>query len=140
MSELLCSGESCSSALWLVRLLTSAFLAALFLQSGLDKVTDKQGNLDWLTGHFGNSPFSGYVPTLLNIVTAAELLAGGFSAIGFLSVLLVGSSGPAFTGALFSCVALLMLFVGQRVAKDYAGAAVLVPYFTLAIVALLLFA
>jgi hypothetical protein len=140
MLEALCIEGSCSSGLWWARLLTSAFLAVLFLQSGLDKVVDKQGNLDWLTGHFDNSPFAGHVPTLLNVVTGVELLAGGFSAIGFVVVMLSGSTGLAFTGALFSGVALTMLFVGQRLAKDYAGAAVLVPYFILTIMALLLFA
>jgi hypothetical protein len=140
MSEFLCNEGGCSSALWVARLLTSSFLAVLFLQSGLDKVVDKQGNLDWLTGHFASSPFAGYVPTLLNLVTGVELLAGGFSAFGFIAVLFFGSTGPAFTGALLSGITLLMLFVGQRLAKDYAGAAVLVPYFTLSILALLLFA
>jgi len=139
MSELLCGEGGCSSALWWARLLTSAFLAILFLQSGLDKVVDKKGNLDWLGGHFENSPLAGHVPALLNIVTGIELLAGGFSAMGFLAVAAFGSTGPAFTGALFSGIALVMLFIGQRLAKDYAGAAVLVPYFILSIVALLLF-
>lgn len=139
MSELLCSEGTCSSALWLARLLTSAFLSILFLQSGLDKVTDKQGNIDWLTGHFANSPLAAHVLSLLNVITAVELLAGGFSALGFVGLLLFGSAGPAFTGALFSSLAIVMLFVGQRLAKDYAGAAVLVPYFLLTILALLLF-
>lgn len=140
MAELLCSEGACSSGLWWARLLTAAFLAVLFLQSGLDKAIDKKGNMEWLEGHFSNSPLAGHVPTLLNIVTGVELLAGGFSAIGFFAVAAFGSTGPAFTGALFSGVALVMLFVGQRIAKDYAGAAVLVPYFTLTILALLLFA
>ncbi len=139
MLEALCSQASCSSGLWWARLLLSAFLAALFLQSGLDKVVDKQGNLDWLTGHFAKSPFAGYVPTLLNVVTGVELLAGAFSALGFVAIVVSGSTGPAFTGALFSGVALVMLFVGQRMAKDYAGAAVLVPYFLTSLMAILLF-
>jgi len=35
---------------------------------------------------------------------------------------------------------LIALFFGQRMAKDYAGAAVLVPYFLLALVAIILLA
>jgi diacylglycerol kinase len=35
-------------------------------------------------------------------------------------------------------MSILALFFGQRVAKDYAGAAVLVPYFLLTLVALYL--
>jgi diacylglycerol kinase len=37
-------------------------------------------------------------------------------------------------------VAILALFLGQRMAKDYAGAAVLVPYFLLALIAIYLLA
>ena len=139
MSEMLCTDGTCSSALWLARMLTAAFLSILFLQSGLDKVTDRQGNLDWLGGHFSGSPLAAHVASLVNVITAIELLAGGFSALGFVGLLLFGSAGPAFTGALFSSLAIVMLFFGQRLAKDYAGAAVLVPYFILTIVALLLF-
>jgi len=42
----------------------------------------------------------------------------------------------AFWGAVLSGISLCALFFGQRVAKDYAGAAVLVPYFLLALVAM----
>jgi hypothetical protein len=39
-----------------------------------------------------------------------------------------------FAGSLLSAITLLMLFFGQRVAKDYAGAATLVPYFILVVI------
>jgi hypothetical protein len=39
-----------------------------------------------------------------------------------------------------SAVAITALFFGQRMAKDYAGAAVLVPYFLLTLVAIYLLA
>jgi diacylglycerol kinase len=44
----------------------------------------------------------------------------------------------AFYGAIVSAVSILALFFGQRMAKDYAGAAVLVPYFLLCLVAIYL--
>jgi hypothetical protein len=46
----------------------------------------------------------------------------------------------AFYGAVISAVAIIALFFGQRMAKEYAGAAVLVPYFLLALVAIYLLA
>jgi hypothetical protein len=46
----------------------------------------------------------------------------------------------AFYGAVISAVAIVALFFGQRMAKDYAGAAVLVPYFLLALSAIYLLA
>ena len=46
----------------------------------------------------------------------------------------------AFYGAVGSAVALVALFLGQRMAKDYAGAAVLVPYFLLTLITIYLLA
>jgi len=61
-----------------------------------------------------------------------EITAGALSALGFVWILFGGGAKLAAWGALVSLVALLMLFFGQRLAKDYEGAAVLVPYFILA--------
>ncbi len=47
-------------------------------------------------------------------------------------------SAVAFYGAIVSAFAILALFFGQRMAKEYAGAAILVPYFLLALVAIYL--
>ena len=41
---------------------------------------------------------------------------------------------------MISAISLIALFFGQRMAKDYAGAAVLVPYFLLALSAIYLLA
>lgn len=118
----------------------AAFLAILFLQSGLDKVFDWAGNLDWLTGHFAKSPVAGLVRPMLAAVTVTELAAGALSGLGTIQILLTGSRSLAIGGAGLAVVALLQLFFGQRIAKDYAGAAVLVPYFILTQLALLLLA
>ncbi len=122
-----------AGALFVLQLLISAFFAILFLQSGIDKVTDRRGNLDWLTGHFSQSPFAGIVPLLLGLLTIMELAAGLLSAIGCLMLLLRRDSALAFYGAVLSGVALLALFFGQRMAKEYPGAASLAPYFLIAL-------
>jgi hypothetical protein len=127
------------TAIVLAQAMTAALLAILFLQSGLDKVIDRKGNVEWLTGHFASSPLAGSVPAMLTVITVFELLAGALSAIGVVEILLTRSRGIATAGALLSAASLVQLFFGQRIAKDYAGAAVLVPYFLLAILAVLLF-
>lgn len=126
-------------ALWSMQVLTAAFLAVLFLQSGLDKVFDRDGNLQWLTQHFAKSPLAEFVPLMLSVITFVELGAGALSALGAFVLFVGGSAFPAFCGALLAGMALLMLFFGQRLAKDYAGAAVLVNYFLLTLVAMYLF-
>jgi hypothetical protein len=127
-------------ATYLLRIFASAFLAILFLQSGIDKVLDRRGNYEWLNGHFAKSPFAGIVPALLVCITILEIAAGALSAVGCVLVILTLDSTVAFYGAAISAIAVLALFFGQRIAKDYAGAAVLVPYFLLVLVAMYLLA
>jgi diacylglycerol kinase len=129
-----------AEAIYLMQLFTAAFLAILFLQSGIDKVVDRSGNLEWLKGHFAKSALAGVVPAMLTIITIVELAAGVLSAIGCIFVLLSRDSTVAFYGAIISAIAIISLFFGQRMAKDYAGAAVLVPYFVFALVAIYLLA
>jgi uncharacterized membrane protein YphA (DoxX/SURF4 family) len=119
-----------------LQVLAALFLAILFLQSGIDKVTDRKGNLEWLTGHFAKSPLARMVPLLLTVITALELGAGVLSAAGVVQIVALHSATLAFWGAVLSGVSIVCLFFGQRVAKDYAGAAGLVPYFLTALAAI----
>lgn len=136
MESVVCLSQHCAdgalSTLDLARLGVAAFLAILFLQSGIDKIVDRQGNVAWLTGHFSKSPLASQVVPMLSVVTVVELAAGLLSALGVPALLINGSRTLMALGALLSVLALLMLFFGQRVAKDYPGAAALVPYFILA--------
>jgi hypothetical protein len=127
-------------ATYLMQIFASVFLAILFLQSGIDKILDRRGNFEWLKGHFAKSPLAGIVPALLICITILEVAAGALSAIGCLLIILLKDSTIAFYGAVISAAAVLALFFGQRMVKDYAGAAVLVPYFLLTLVAIYLLA
>jgi len=125
-------------AIYVMQIFTSAFLAILFLQSGIDKIVDRRGNFEWLKGHFAKSPLAGTVPGLLICITILEIAAGVLSAVGCVLVILLNDSTIAFYGAILSAAAITALFFGQRMAKDYAGAAVLVPYFLVTLVAMYL--
>jgi len=129
-----------AGALFLSQILVSAFLAILFLQSGIDKVVDRRGNLDWLKGHFAKSPLAGMVPLMVLAITTLELAAGALSAIGCVLVIFSHDTTVAFYGAVVSATSILALFFGQRMAKDYDGAAVLVPYFFLTLLGIYLLA
>ncbi len=119
-------------------LLAATMVAILFLQSGLDKVTDWSGNLEWLTGHFSKTFLAGMVPMMLGTVTITEIATGLLSAVGIVYYLVSGSTVFIFWGGVIGAVSILSLFFGQRVAKDYPGAAVLVPYFLLLLVLIIL--
>jgi hypothetical protein len=127
-------------ATYLLQAFASAFLAILFLQSGIDKVVDRRGNLEWLKGHFAKSPLAGMVPLLVTAITILEIAAGVLSAVGCVLIILQHDPTLAFYGAVVSAISIIALFFGQRMAKDYAGAATLVPYFLLALSALYLLA
>lgn len=113
--------------------------AIVFLQSGFDKLGDYKGNLEWLKGHFGNSPFKNMVPFLLMKITAAELISGTLSLVAVIMLCICSNGWYWFLGScVLSALTYLSLFLGQRIAKDYPGAASLVPYILVAIFGLAL--
>ena len=126
--------------LLILRLLVSAILAVLFLQSGLDKVIDRRGNRAYLDGVFAKSPLAGTVGPMFFVVTVLGVAAGALSALGLLMLLAMQDATVAFYGAVIAAANLVALFFGQRMAKDYAGAAALVPYFLLALTAIFILA
>ncbi|HMN05384.1 MAG TPA: DoxX family protein [Flavobacteriales bacterium] len=117
----------------------AAMVAILFLQSSLDKIFDWKGNKEYLTQHFAKSPLKGSVPMLLPVITLVEFSAGASSAVALVLILFGGPSCFGIAGMTLGMVALAMLFFGQRVAKDYGGAASLVPYFLMCAAGLYVF-
>ena len=104
------------------------FLIIVFLQSGFDKVLNWSGNLSWLKEHFSKSVFKNQVPLLLGIVTILELASGVLSLVGWVFLMFYDETLLAWYGAITSCVSLLLLLFGQRIAKDYEGAKTIVIY------------
>ena len=114
-------------------LFSAMIVSILFIQSGLDKVFDWKGNLEWLAGHFSRTFLSGLVPMMLATITVMELATGLLAAVGIIYLLVAGSTVLIFYASIVGAASITALFFGQRVAKDYPGAAVLVPYFILLI-------
>jgi uncharacterized membrane protein YphA (DoxX/SURF4 family) len=132
--------HSPETASFILQVLVSAFLAVLFLQSGIDKVVDRSGNREYLNAHFARSPLAGTVGPMFLVITILEVSAGALSGVGCALLLLTRDSTVAYLGAVIGGINIVALFFGQRVAKDYAGAAALVPYFLLALTAIYLLA
>jgi len=127
-------------ASYILQVLVSAFLAVLFLQSGIDKVVDRRGNREYLNQHFARSPLAGTVGPMFVVITILEVSAGALSGVGCALLLLTHDSTVAYLGAVVAGVNIVALFFGQRLSKDYAGAAALVPYFLLALAGIYLLA
>ena len=113
---------------------TTLFVAILFLQSGLDKVFNFKGNLDWLNGHFSKTFLASTVPMMLVTITIMEMATGVLAAAGLIYFIATGMAFVIFYAAILGAASLTALFFGQRIAQDYPGAAVLVPYFILLVI------
>lgn len=95
---------------------------------------DYQGNLSWLKSHFGNTFLKNIVSPMLILLTVAELTAGGLCAFGAAMLLLTKRAEYTQWGIIMCLVSFLMLLFGQRIAKDYAGAATIAIYFAGALI------
>jgi hypothetical protein len=127
----MCELSSCNNGDYLIlilRVFGLLIMTILFLQSGIDKIADRKGNLEWLKGHFAQSPFKNTVPLLLTILTIQEVLTGLFCLAGIPLLFLTCGSHIPILGLTLGLSSFVSLFLGQRLAKDYAGAAGLVPY------------
>ena len=105
------------------------FLIVTFLQSGIDKLLDWKGNLSFIKDHFKNSPLKNAVPLLLGIILVIEIIAAVLMIVGVSQIYTSGAKEIALLGIELSAITLIFLLIGQRLAKDYAGAMSLAVYF-----------
>ena len=115
----------------LCQILIAIFLFIAFFQSGLDKVIDRKGNLDFLKAHFSDSPIIKIIPIMLLILTFLEIIGSVMLGYGVYYAFVNRSTLWIFYGFVVIAITIIILFAGQRIAKDYLGAADLVPYFIL---------
>ena len=115
----------------LCQILIAIFLFIAFFQSGLDKIIDRKGNLEFLNIHFKNSPIIKLIPFILLVLTFLELTGSLMLGYGVYYAFTSRSTLWIFYGLVVIAFTIILLFAGQRIAKDYLGAADLVPYFIL---------
>ena len=115
-------------SMWL-GLFGSLFLTIVFLQSGLDKLLNYKHELGWVRQKFVRSPLHSYVGVLFFVLAIAETISGVFSLSGAFQIFFTSENSLALIGAWCASITMLMLIFGQRITKDYTGAATLVPYF-----------
>jgi uncharacterized membrane protein YphA (DoxX/SURF4 family) len=112
------------------------FLAVTFVQSAYDKIFSWQKNIDWLKGHFANtSLLKNNIPFSLVIILILELITGVLTLVGCVELLVNSGRTFGYYGAVFSCITLILLLLGQRLAKDYDGARTIAIYFGPAVLA-----
>ena len=113
----------------ITEILLLAFLIITFIQSGFDKILDWEGNVSWLKEHFSKTFMANMVPLNVAIVLIVEMIAGILCVIGIYQLIANNDKTFGLYGAILSCITLLMLLFGQRIAKDYDGARTIAIYF-----------
>ena len=116
-------------------LLVLVFLAVTFIQSGYDKIFAWNDNVSWLKSHFEKTILKNQVPMALGIILLLEVLASVACLAGCVELLVNGGRTFGFYGAFISCITLIILLLGQRLAKDYDGARTIAIYFIVAVLA-----
>ena len=114
-------------------ILILVLLALTFIQSGYDKVMDWKGNVSWLKEHFAKTRLKNHVPLALFHILILELISGVLCVVGCIQLLINNGRTFGLYGGIFSCITLIMLLFGKRLAKDYDGARTIVIYFIPAI-------
>ncbi len=123
---------------YITEILILIFIIITFLQSGLDKITDWKGNIGWLKGHFSKTFLAGQVPLMVGIILILEVVVALMAIVGIFKIINSGQTEIALYANVLAAVTLLMLLLGQRVAKDYAGAFTIVGYFIVVILGVML--
>lgn len=115
--------------------LVLAFLALTFIMSAHNKIFYWNDNMAWLKPHFEKTFLKNQVAYITVILVVFELAAGVLSLLGIIELYRNGGRTFGYYGAVLSCVSLLFMLFGQRLAKDYDGARTIAIYFIPAVLA-----
>ena len=74
----------------------------------------------------------------LTILTILEITGGIMCGIGIYFTIFEKNPIWIYYGLLLVSITIIFLFFGQRIAKDYEGAANLIPYFILSIIGIMI--
>lgn len=115
--------------------LVLAFLALTFIMSAHNKIFYWNENMSWLKPHFEKTFLKKQVAVATAVLVVLELAAGILSLLGIIELYRNGGRIFGYYGAVFSCISLLFMLFGQRLAKDYDGARTIAIYFIPAVLA-----
>ena len=117
----------------------SMFIGIVMAQSGLDKIFNWEGELNFITEKFSKTILSNFSIIGLIPVTMRETLSGLLSLLGSIMVLFYDDKSYGIVGLILAAGSFCILMAGQRISKDYDGAAALVPYFLLTVIGLFMY-
>ena len=109
----------------------SLFIGIVMMQSGLDKIFNWESELEFITDKFSKTILANFSTFGLIQVTILETLSGVLCLFGSIMTIFFDETSYGIMGLILAIASLSILMLGQRISKDYDGAAALVPYFIL---------
>ncbi|MBK7957782.1 MAG: DoxX family protein [Bacteroidetes bacterium] len=117
------------------------FWAITFLESAISKFSDIKGNQSYFKSVFEKTFIAPFINPTFWLVASLEVITG---LLALLSIIFLYVDVKLFIVLatytnIFIAALILMLFAGQRIAKDYQGASGIVPYIIVAALGLVYF-
>lgn len=109
------------------------FLAVTFIMSAHDKLFHWNENMAWMKPHFEKTILKNHVALATGVLVFFEVITSILCLVGIVELYINGGRMFGFYGAVCSCVTLLMMLIGQRLAKDFDGARTIAIYFVIAV-------
>ena len=113
------------------------FLIITYWVSSYEKVFDFKGTLAWMIPHFSQSILKNVVPLALTILVFFEVATAFMSAYALYELLVNDTLQWVFYANVFNLIALFLMLLAQRLAKDFDGARTIVIYLIPGFMALL---
>lgn len=115
--------------LHITEILILLLLIITFGFSCFEKLYNWKSTITFYKNHFKDTILKNTIPLSVSFIVILEILATVAMSIGCYKLLTSDESKIALYGLLLSAFTLLILLVGQRIAKDYQGSMSLVVYF-----------
>ena len=95
----------------IAQIFVSVFFSIVFFQSGIDKIIDRKGNLEFFKDHFKNTPLDKIFSPALSILAFLEIITAGICLFGFIYSLIYADTVFIFYGIFFTVIWRLQIFI-----------------------------
>ncbi len=113
------------------QILILTYITITFAYSAMEKMLKWKSSVAFYQSHFKNTFLQKYIPSSLWIVIILEIITIIVSLIGIFQILTSENKQFGLYGLILAAITLIGLMIGQRIAKDYAGAMNITIYFIL---------
>ena len=114
-------------------ILILVYILITFGYSVGEKLFGWKESVSFYRNHFDKTSLKNGIPFLLKVVIILEIITVILCLIGLYNLLILQQKDFSFYGLIVAAITLIGLMIGQRIAKDYAGAMNITVYFILTV-------